>query len=192
MKKLILIITIFLCFEYSGGFAQTPDTLDTNSSITTRISGAHIFGAQIYNDNFFYNSGYSLSAISNYPISKQLLLGMGVSYIHLQDEEFIPIYFDILGYKNDKKDPPVINFQLGYSYGWSDIHTIMKGYDFDGGLFISVGTGKKINFSSNFSLLFQWAYQHQFAVMNYTQNNHTTSEILNYDMLSLILSIMNK
>lgn len=183
----ILAILISFCSVFVSSAQETNEP----KQVSTKITSSYIFGGQIYNDNFFYNPGFSFDAAILYPINEQLKVGFGASYLSLQNERFTPVFIDIMSYKKDKKNPPFIDFQFGYSQAWNQIVTTIYGYDFKGGIFVSVGTGKKIEINTTYSLLFHWAYKHQFAKMNYTiYGIKAHTELLNYDMFTMSLSLL--
>lgn len=155
------------------------------------FDGAYIIGAQVFNDNFIYNPGYSFTLSYGTFANKNLGVGLGIGYKSFETESFVPIYGEILGYKKNKSNAPFIKMQLGYSHGWHTNQSNLEGYDFKGGLFISAGMGRKIEINDKLSVMLHWSYQHQFAKMEYNIFNSTGyTETLNYDMIVISLGLL--
>lgn len=183
-------IIIFLIFQINT-FAQDEDKSLDKKPLHTRLDVSYGFGGQIYNDNFIYNPGYSLHMINSIPLHKDFELGFGVGYTAFENENFIPIYLEALGYKKKKKNAPFVNFQLGYSIGWDTQTNSMENYEMNGGIYFSAGLGRRIELSNHYSVLFQWSLCHQFASINYSifgEGNY--KETVNYDMLKITFGII--
>lgn len=155
------------------------------------IDASYIVGAQVFNDNFIYNPGYSFTGSYGVFINKNLAIGLGSGYKAFENETFLPVYGEILGYKKNKKNIPFVKMQIGYAHAWSKNQAELTGYTFKGGLFISAGMGRKIAINDKLSVMLHWSYQHQFAKMQYTIFNSTShTEILNYDMIVISLGLI--
>ena len=140
--------------------------IENTSKLSTSISGEYLFGGQIYNDAFFYNSGFGIHAQLRYSINPQLELGGGLAHLKLENERFIPVYFDMIHYKNDKKNSSCIQTQIGYSKGTHITTQQLNNYSFKGA-YISIGIGRKIFITDNLSSLIIISYKHQFAQLSY-------------------------
>jgi len=182
-----LFFVLFFCFSLQN-FGQ--DSLK-QEPIDVRFSSSYIIGAQVYNDNFLYNPGFSFSVAAYKPHSEYLHYGIGGSMLVLQTERFFPIYVDVISYKNEKSNSNFIQAQLGYSHAWNSSQITMPNFDLKGGVYLSLGTGRKVAISNSVSLLFHWAYIHQFATMKYTVFGvNPYSETLNFDMFSLSVTFL--
>lgn len=182
-KKIIFILCIL-----SNTLSAQELVIENTSKLSTSISGEYLFGGQIYNDAFFYNSGFGIHAQLRYSINPQLELGGGLGHLKLENERFIPVYFDMIHYKNDKKNSSCIQTQIGYSKGTHITTQQLDNYKFKGGPYISIGIGRKIFITDNLSSLIIISYKHQFAQLSYEGAFHNThSEILNYDIISCSL-----
>ncbi|MCK9561443.1 MAG: hypothetical protein M0R02_01850 [Bacteroidales bacterium] len=187
-KYSYLLLVFFCCFTVRS---VAQDSL-VKETINARLSASYIIGAQVYNDNVLYNPGYTFSIAAYKPHSPYLNYGIGSSMFILQTERFIPFYVDIISYKNEKSNSNFIQAQCGYSHAWSKHRTLMPNYTLKGGVYISIGTGRKVAISNTVSLLLHWAYVHQFATMKYTVfGDNSYTETLNYDMFSLSISILS-
>lgn len=192
-KHVIFLISILSLTGSS--FAQSPEgeKADKKKSYYHRIDASYIIGAQVFNDNFVYNPGASITSSFGHYINKNVGVGLGVGYKQFESETFLPIYCEISGHKTNKSNTPIINMQLGYSIGWSTRTTGTESYDFNGGIFISAGVGRKIKLKKNYSVLLHWSYQHQFASMDYAIfNTQSYREVLNYDMIVISLGFIRE
>jgi hypothetical protein len=187
-KSLILVVLLLMVstmFVFGNNKDEEP------ISSYQRIDISYAIGGQIYNDNFIYNPGGSFQTTFGFHVNKDVAIGIGAGYQAFEDEKFIPIYAEVLGYKKQKNNAPFIKMQMGYSLGWSDAFPDNINYDYSGGVFIDVGMGRKINLKNNYSIMFHWSYRHQFATMEYeTYGNETYTQNLNYDMIVISLGIM--
>ncbi|MFO7868273.1 MAG: hypothetical protein R6U95_03120 [Bacteroidales bacterium] len=188
-KTLFFLIFLFLSVHI---YAQKHKQDTTNNiKLNTSVSAGYIIGAQVYNDNFLYNPGWMYSIETYIPFSSDLNVGGGISFLQLQNERFIPVYIDLISYRDKKKTSHYIHARCGYSYGWNTSIAPMDDYTFNGGTFLSIGTGKKIHINKSFSMMIEWAYMHQFAKMTYTiYSSQTYNEVLNYDMFNVSLSLI--
>ncbi|MFW5852124.1 MAG: hypothetical protein ACOCWB_07870 [Bacteroidota bacterium] len=194
MKKIITSIIFILVINllHLRLYAQNTeqDTIKKRD-IHTSLTAGYIIGAQIYNDNFLYNPGQIYSLESYIPLSSDLNIGGGLSFLRMQNERFIPVYIDLISYRDKKKNSNFIHAKCGYAYGWNTSVAPMENYEFNGGVFLSLGTGKKININKACSLFIEWAYMHQFAQMSYTvYGSQNYSETINYDMFMISASVL--
>ena len=116
---------------------------------------SYIIGGQVYNDNFLYNPGYSIKASFGKEINSDIAAGVGVGYMPLTKETFLPLYIEILGRKKKKDNTPFISFQGGYSIGWRSSTSSNHQYDLDGGLFINAGLGRRIKVNEMGNVIWQ-------------------------------------
>jgi len=179
----------------NGAFAQV-ETEKSKTSLKKyhKLNTSYIVGGQLYNDNFLYNPGYGFSISNGVLINKNVSLGLGLGGQFFEDEKFLPIYLDLTAYKKSKKNKKhssFINTQLGYSIAWNTALSSMETYDFDGGVFINAGVGRKTKINKELSLMFQASYRHQFAELSYKVSGvKDYSETLNYDMLVLTVGLI--
>jgi hypothetical protein len=193
LRKISIVrIFIFLLFHLNTN-AQEKDKSPEKKPFHTRLDLSYGFGGQIYNDNFIYNPGYSIHIINSIPLHKDFELGLGVGYTVFENENFIPIYLEALGFKKKKKNAPFVNFQLGYSIGWDTQTNTLENYEMNGGIYFSAGLGRRIELSNHYSVLFQWSLCHQFASINYTIfGEGKYKETVNYDMLKITFGIIRQ
>jgi hypothetical protein len=150
-----------------------------------------VFGGQVYNNNLVYNPGFSMQTAYGLMVNESVGIGFGAGYYVLQQEHFLPVFIEAMGYKKNKKNTPVIKMQIGYSIGWYSGSVNMKGYNFNGGVFIDAGIGRKIQLNERLSLFFQCSYRHQFAKMEYeVYGTEQYTEVLNYDMVVISLGLI--
>ena len=157
-----------------------------------RIDASYIIGGQIYNDNFIYNPGLSLNMTYGIYLTSDVSIGFGAGYQSFENERFIPIYGEILGYKKHKNtSAPFIRMQMGYGIGWSENFPANIHYKYSGGPFIDIGMGRKFKINDRHSLIMQWSYRHQFARLEYeTYGAEMYSQNLNYDMIVITIAFM--
>lgn len=197
MKNLlqIVLVIVFTNLLLNDVLAQ-KETLQKkeNRPKFHKFNTSYIIGSQVYNDNFTYNPGYGFSVSNGVLLNKNVSLGIGLGAQLFEEEKFLPIYFDLTAYKKSKKNKKhssFINTQLGYSIAWNIALSKMESYDFDGGIFINAGVGRKTKINNELSVLFQVSYRHQFAELSYEVSGvRDYSETLNYDMLVLTVSLL--
>ncbi len=190
-KILLILLVALLWIKHSK--AQESDSVTKKKDIEhyQTLDASYIVGAQLFNDNFIYNPGYSVSTSFGVFIDDKVVVGLGTGFRSFETENFVPVYAEVIGFKKDKSSTPLIKMQLGYSIGWDDRATKIEGYNFKGGLIIGAGMGRKIKINKKVSILFQWTYQHQFAKMEFDIYNSTDySEVLNYDMIAISLGLI--
>jgi hypothetical protein len=196
MNKIFYIsctVLIASLFSFPGMTQEIhqPENKNRKLAVYQQLTAGYIFGGQVYNDNFLYNPGFQFQTSYGVSINKNVAMGLGTGLKLHDKESFIPVFTEIVGYKKNKNNTPLIRMQLGYSLGWDNTHSNIEGYEFKGGLFIDVGMGRKIKLNENYSILFQWSYQHQFAKMEYDVfNTSNYSQVLNYDMIVITLGIV--
>jgi len=193
-EKLFFIVTFFLLIFSLCAHANDKDNplkyLKSYSNYQS-VNASYVFGGQFYNDNFLYNPGYSVRFSSGKKIHNDVSLGLGSGLMVLTNENFIPLYIEIIGNKKSKDNTPFICFQGGYSIGWNSNTKANENYDFKGGAFINSGIGRKIKINDAYALLFHWSYCHQFAKIDYSVfGGQSISETVNYDMIKLSLGIL--
>ncbi len=182
MKQIIYAILLLFSIQ---SFSQEKPV------IKTRLDVSYILGAQVYNDLFLYNPGYSTQLTTSLQLQKTFDVGIGAGYTQLSNERFVPIYIEAIGYKKKKENSPAIKFQLGYSLGWSTLATNQENFDMNGGLYFNAGIGRKFAVNDQFSVLFHWSYSHQFAKMKYTVfESKPYSEVLSFEMLQLSIGVI--
>ncbi len=188
MRRLILSILLFSVFiQLDAADFNKLDSLNKYQ----RIDISYIFGGQVYNNTLNYNPGYSLQLSYGIMMNESVGFGFGIGHITLENERFLPVYLEAIGYKKNKESSPLIKMQVGYSFGWYSGSVIMNDYDFMGGFYFDAGVGRKISINDNYSLFFHWSYRHQFARMEYeVYGSQNYTEALNYDMLVISLGLI--
>jgi hypothetical protein len=158
---------------------------------SSKLSLSYIAGVQLYNDYILYNPGYSVLFTESYRLVDNVEIGMGSGYLSLQNERFIPVYIDAVGYKKNSINTPVIRFQLGYSAAWFRMVTEFSDYKLAGGLYFSAGMGRQFRLNDRYSVLFHWSYCHQSARALYQVFGIPDyAEGVNYDMIRLSFEII--
>lgn len=193
--SLLAVMFVTVIFPLHVRASDGNDTLKQRKSYPNykSINASYAFGGQLYNDNFIYNPGYSVQFSAGKKIHEDVLLGVGAGFMSLTNENFIPIYVEIIGNKKHKNNAPFIRFQGGYSIGWNSTTTAYENYDFDGGVFINAGIGRKIKLNNDYSLLFHWSYCHQFANIDYSVfGRQEISQTVYYDMIQISLGLLFK
>ncbi len=167
--------------------SQTRD----ESPFTSRLNVSYQFGGQLYNDHFVYNPGFSTQFTQSYKLTKSLEAGIGTGYFHLLDESFIPFYLEVLGYKKNSRNSPLIRFQLGGTAAWYRSNNYSSDYSTSGRLFFSAGMGRRIQINERYSVLFQWSLCHISTLVEYQIfGGRDYNSLASYDMLQLSFGIM--
>ena len=191
-NRLIYIILLVLAQE-AYVFSQEPADTEQIVHLSARLDLSYMFGGQFYNDHFVYDPGMGVQFTLNYPVSNSLEVGMGTGYISLMNENFIPIYMEAFGYKNNKRNSPVIRFQLGGVAAWFNTANYPSDYSINGGVFFSAGMGRKVPMKNNYYILFHWSICHISAKVNYQVfGNDNYSSPANYDMFQLSVGIIRE
>lgn len=184
MKKLFK-FALLACFLLGANHlkAQKDEEFAVDSNYQT-FGISYFFGGQIYNGNFVYNPGYKLEAGYYKALNKRVLVGVNAGYAAFsENENFIPIAVDIIGFAKKDKQSPYYSMHLGYSFAWDNDYNSYKHYNMSGGVNLGVDFGKRFVIKDKM-LLFNFSYQHQFAHLEYDYVPHY-SELLNYDWISL-------
>ncbi len=188
----IKIIILFTVIFYSNALAQ--DSTAQKKIFLSRIDVSYVFAGQIYNDSFIYKPGFSINVTESIMLVDDLGVGIGMGYLSLNHDKFMPIYFEAIGYKRKKGNTSLIKIQAGYSLGWSNAENSLSTYSFKGGAYVNAGFGRNIQINESYSVLFHLSYCHQFAKVKYhIFNGDEYSGTLNYDMLIISFGlIINK
>lgn len=188
-SKSIIWMTCLIIFSQEYSFAGENDLYES-PVYYQRVDLSYITGAQVYNDNFVYDPGFSFQLTQGFLLKPDVGFGIGMGYMQLQNENFIPLYIEAIGFKKKKRNTPMIKFQLGYSYGWNNQSSSYASYDFFGGPFILAGLGRKIDLNSGYSIIFNWSYSHQFGRLEYEiYGGQEYTENMNYDMINLTIAL---
>lgn len=182
----ISLIVLLVILNYSTITAQDETEKEKVRSAYQKLDASYMFGGQVFNDNFIYNPGFQIQATYGMFVNKDVAFGVGAGYKEHEEEYFVPIFIEAIGYKKNRSNTPFVKMQFGYSLAWDESQSKTEGYDYKGGIFIDFGMGRKIKLSNKYSVLFHWSYQHQFARMEYDIfNNDSYTQLLNYDMIVL-------
>jgi len=180
---------MFILFEFNLPVTCAKESPEFEMS--ARLEGGLVLGGQIINDGLIYLSGSNLMYTNSIKTSGNSFLGLGAGFYNFRNETFIPFVFDFFGFTGKSKNKPFLNFQAGYSLGFSDLYKNYSDYNFKGGLCFSAGLGKCFAISNRFSALISISYRHQFAHVRYTYSGVSEIESdLNYDMLLFTFGIM--
>ena len=185
----VILILAFILIHVKTKAVSGLDSLH----VYQRIDISYCFGGQVYNDNFIYNPGISFQYVYGFMQNKYVGIGIGYGFQTFKNERFTPLYLEAIGYKKKNTNTSFIKMQIGYSIGWYEGNVNLIGYKYSGGFFIDTGVGRKISLNNGFSLFFHWSYRHQFAKIEYEVfGTQQYSEILNYDMLVISLSLLKE
>lgn len=189
MRKFTFILAMLIFFRNQSQAADPENTDSLNRY--QRVDLSYVFGGQVYNNNLIYNPGFSLQTSFGRMLNESVGVGMGCGYVALQDERFLPVFAEAVGYKKNKTSTPVIKMQIGYAFGWYAGPMEAEGYKFRGGVYLDAGLGRKIQVNSRYSVFFHWSYRHQFAHMEYEVfGGRKYTEGMNYDMLVISLGLI--
>ncbi|MBN2486939.1 MAG: hypothetical protein JXB34_13265 [Bacteroidales bacterium] len=184
------LFTFFLTFTFLYASSQInakPDSLN----VYQRLDVSYTFGGQVYNDNFTYNPGIAVFCVTGLMPNDNIGLGFVYGFHSMQNERFIPLGAEVIGYKSGNKGNSFIRMQAGYSIGWYQGETSLVGHNYSGGLFVDAGIGRKIYLADDLSVMFTLSYRHQFAKTEYEIfGKQTFTETLNFDMLVISLSLL--
>ena len=168
---------------------QKLDSVNTYN----RFGVSYCIGGQVYNDNFIYKPGISVQYSYGLKLNEVVGVGLGLGFQSFQHEQFLPLYLEVMGYKKKKKNTPVLEMQFGYAPCWYSGSMNLKNYEYHGGVFFNAGVGSKFHVNGPFSVIFHISYRHQFARLEYEIfETDTYSELLNYDMIVLSLSLIKE
>ncbi len=187
MKQALFTSILLLCCIRTDASGQSgTDSLKTYQYVS--LSG--IFGGQVHNNNFLYNSGFAWQASFGFRVNRSLQIGLGVGQQMLKTERFVPLYFETIGFLRDQVNTPFIRMQAGYSIGWNTGIADVDDYSYRGGIFFDAGLGRRIPAGRGLSLFLGFSYRHQFAMMEYTiYNSRSFRQVLNFDMLIFSLGL---
>ena len=171
--------------------SMAQDNEKVELSRCSRFELGYIFGGMVYNDNFMYNPGVTISHTYDIKVNKKVGYGVGLGAQLFEDERFIPIYADFVGQFKKNNSSPYLNVQLGYSIGWNEKYERIENNKYRGGLMFASGVGKRFGISDKFSMLASFTYKHQVAQLKYVSfEGYTSKERLNYDFFILSIGII--
>ncbi|PLX18628.1 MAG: hypothetical protein C0599_11890 [Salinivirgaceae bacterium] len=158
-----------------------------------RIEVGYLFGGQMYNNTFTYNPGVNFQGAYGFKLSKRVYSGLGLGFHSLENERFIPLFAEVIGKTNKKDNSPVIRMQMGYAHAWYNGYDDIAGFDFKGGAYFSAGYGLQLQVNAMYYATFFLSYVHQFGQIEFESYSESSyQQQLNYDMLSLTLSLTRK
>lgn len=183
MKKFIKIVFLVIIITTINIKTQAQKEESNPIKLISRIEAGYVFGGQIYDASFAYKPGYSFSITESIKVNDFVNLGIGMGHFALKSDKFLPIYLEVMGSRKTESNTPFLKFQAGYSSAWNNNENNYADYDYYGGAYINVGTGRKFKIN-NANLLFQLSYCHQFAKIEYKVFGGQEYEShINYDML---------
>jgi len=157
----------------------------------SELSGSYALGAQVYNSNFLFRPAYAIHYTHNYKLNRYINCGLGTSYMQLDDENFFPLYANILALKSKKDVDKFVRCNFGYALAHSKAINQLENYEMHGGVFFRFGFGRtypindKVALSTELSYLYQNA---QLKQQSYTATTYTES--LDYSFLQLSLGLV--
>jgi hypothetical protein len=156
-----------------------------------RVDLSYAFGGQIYNNNLIYNPGFSVQTAHGIMLNESVGIGLGAGYMVLQDERFIPVFFETTGCRKNKSNTSFIRMQVGYSFAWYAGPMEAENYQYHGGVYLDAGLGRKIQINSRYSASFSCSYRHQFARLEYEVfGGQTYRDEVNFDMIVITLGFI--
>lgn len=183
-----VVLSMVLVSDVMAYVSGKPDSIARDY---TRLDIAYIFGAQVYNDNFLYNPGYSLYGAYGIFIGDRISAGLGTGIQFFSDEKFIPVFIDLTGLVSKKRNTRTVFMQCGYSFAWSNALKNFTNSWLNGGIYLNAGFGRQFYISEGFAIVLHISYRHQFAEIEYEIfDQHNYSERINYDMLVIGSSFM--
>lgn len=194
MKKTLFLNCFLICIVFffsSFKHPTKPKQDEKKKEIKFQFESGYLFGGQLYNDNFIYNPGFKFGLGAYKKIYKRTMLGISSGYYSFSESEnFIPIKLELIGKTRKDENSPYLNFSLGYAYGWDQDIEKLKNYDYNGGMQIGAGFGRKIEMNS-LDLYLGLYYEHQFAKLRYDLYEiGSYTETLNYDWVAINCKIM--
>ena len=183
----LLIITLILSFSFSPLMAD-----DYSCKFRSELSGTYALGAQVYNSNFLSRPGLSFNYAHSYKLNRNLNCGLGGGYMQLEDEQFIPIYANLLAFTSTKDEiEKYVRCNIGYAFASSKAMDMMDNYDMRGGMFLRFGYGHAFPVNGSLAISTEFSYLYQNAKLDYKAPYSTSStEMLNYSFLQLTLGFV--
>lgn len=192
MKNYIVKLAILsvLAILFASGTAGQDGTSKAPEKYL-RIEGSYILGGQVINDNLIYNPGGSINASICLRSGNKTGFGIGGGYTLLNDDSFVPLYFEFTGYMNKKKNCMFMVFQAGYAFGMSNRYKNYTEYSFNGGICFGIGTGYRFRINENLDTYLSITYKHHFASVNYRSvSDLEYKQNLNYELLAISFGFM--
>jgi hypothetical protein len=191
VSRQIVTTAFLLTVLLSDAFALETERPEKTRSDYIRLDVAYIFGAQIYNDNFLYNPGFNVYGIYGTSVNERVNVGLGTGVQLFQNETFIPVFIDLTGFIDKKKNTRLLSLQCGYSFAWSNALRNLRNSRLNGGIYLNAGFARKFFIDENFSIIPSISYRHQFAQIEYEVFNlEQYCEKINYDMLVVGISFL--
>lgn len=178
----IRIFQIFtlLFFLAVSGFAQEKENEPLKIHPSFEVN--YGVGGLINSENFVFKNGLGAHAIADFEFHERVFAGLGVGYEQFDNDQWVPIFFDLKAFIKKNKRSAYFTGQLGYTLMWNDDYARYNSYTYTGGIMFSPGIGYKLPLEKAGTLLFNVSYRQQYASVEYEAagENYT-------DRLSIVL-----
>ncbi|MBN1599909.1 MAG: hypothetical protein JW894_16555 [Bacteroidales bacterium] len=99
-----------------------------------RLSAGFVVGGYILDETQNFLTGGLFQYSYNIKINNRIGTGYGVGVDFLEKDFFIPLYLNSVAFITPEERSPFVDFQTGYSVGWSGRYKDYDSYNFNGGL----------------------------------------------------------
>lgn len=180
-----LVLTLCFCIS-TLALSQT-----STPRFRSELTGAYLLGFEVYNSNFLFRPGHTVNFAHSYKINKYVNCGLGAGVMKLDDENFYPLYANVLALRSKKSVDKFVRCNVGYSLAHSKVISKMDNYDLRGGGFFKFGVGRTYPLNKTLALSTEFSYLHQNAKLDFTNYNSVVySEVLNYSFFQLSLGLV--
>lgn len=124
-------------------------------------------GGQGENRNFVTKNGINLQTNLLYEINEYIHTGIGLGYMNLKSETFIPFFIAAKAQLKDAENCSYFKTQLGYSEAINNAVTQLEFYDFDGGVYFNIGWGYQWSVNEKMALNIEINLEFQEAELEY-------------------------
>lgn len=112
-------------------------------------------GGQGENRNFVTKNGPGLQLSLQYQLNARLSTGVGLGYVQLEEERFIPIFAVLQAKFRAEANSPYVKFRIGGAPAFNASIEQLESYDFDGGLYFTAGWGYQFGLGQKLALFFE-------------------------------------
>ena len=144
----------------------------------------YAIGGLINSDNFVFKSGLGIHAIADFEVSKKVYVGAGVGYEQLDEDQLLPIFFDLKAFAKKDKRSVYFTGQLGYALMWNDDLARYNSYTYTGGILFSPGVGYKLPVKKAGTIMFNVSYRQQYGSIEYESAGENYTDRLSFSLLA--------
>ncbi|MCH8546722.1 MAG: hypothetical protein LAT54_08310 [Cryomorphaceae bacterium] len=132
----------------------------------TTVEAGFLAGGKASHRTIVFRSGGELNGIFSKAYYKRLQLGLGMGAIALEDEVFVPIFFNARLKLTQKASGTFMAFRTGYAFGANPSATSIENSSYRGGWHARSTFGYQSRLSESLDLQFGFNISHQQGILD--------------------------